>query len=119
MGRHSGRPLRGENMKRGIISFILLAIIPSSTFAQTPNPVTINSASAGDVACYLEVTDASGTAQSLMADFSICERTDLDGKKATLTYSKQNVLADSCQGNPDCSDSKTVDLVTKVNIQAP
>lgn len=106
-------------MKQKITLLVLLTLIPTITFAQTPNPVTIKSTTAGDVACYLEVTDANGVEHSLVADFSICDRTDLNGKKATLTYSKGNILADSCQGNPDCSESKTVDLVRTVDIITP
>jgi hypothetical protein len=69
---------------------------------------------AGDVACYLSLKDDRGAAFQEMADFSICEQESLVGKRVTLTYKLEKVLADSCQGDPACKDTKTVALVTAV-----
>lgn len=69
---------------------------------------------AGDVACYVSLKDDRGVVFQEMADFSICEQESLVGKRVTLTYKLEKVLADSCQGDPECKDTKTVALVTAV-----
>ena len=72
----------------------------------------------GDVACYLKLKDDRGVAFDEMAAFEICEQPKLVGKRVMLTYSLQKVLADECQGDPDCKKSKTVALVTSVRVLA-
>lgn len=67
---------------------------------------------AGDVACYVSLKDDRGVAFQELADFSICEQDSLVGKRVKLTYELAKVMADACQGDPACKDSKTVALVT-------
>jgi len=67
---------------------------------------------AGDVACYVSLKDDRGAAFEELADFSICEQDSLVGKRVKLTYALAKVLADACQGDPACKDTKTVALVT-------
>jgi hypothetical protein len=69
---------------------------------------------AGDVACYVSLKDDRGAAFQELADFSICEQRALVGKRVTLTYKLEKVMADTCQGDPACKDTKTVALVTTV-----
>ena len=69
---------------------------------------------AGDVACYVSLKDDRGAAFQELADFSICEQSSLIGKRVALTYALEKVMADECQGNPDCKKSKTVALITAV-----
>src|SRR5258708_3646700 len=70
----------------------------------------------GDVACYLTLKDDRGVVFDEMADFAICEQPKLVGKRVRLTYSIENVLADECQGDPDCKKSKSVALVKSVEV---
>jgi hypothetical protein len=67
---------------------------------------------AGDVACYITLKDDQGVEFNELGDFSICENRGLIGKRVTLTYELGNVMADECQGNPDCTKTRTVALVT-------
>ncbi len=71
----------------------------------------------GDVACYLLMTDEKGAAFTEMGDYSICDRSPaLIGKTVRLTYGRGQVLADECQGDPDCGKSQSVLLVESVEI---
>ena len=110
-----------------IIAFALAA--PLSLFAATPATDTIKigketkktagtltKAVNGDTACYLTLKDDRGIVFEEMADFSICEQPKLIGKRLKLKYSLENVMADECQGNPDCTKSKKVALVTSVQV---
>ena len=70
-------------------------------------------------ACYLEVKDASGVTESVPADFELCPGGSGDasrhiGRKVTLERRPTKIMADSCQGNPQCTETKTVDLVIAV-----
>jgi len=78
-----------------------------------PDNGTITSLEAGDVACYVEFSH-DGMAHEAMASFDICEQTHLLHKKVSLSYSRQKVLADSCEGNPDCSQTETVWLIDEM-----
>ena len=71
---------------------------------------------AGDVACYMTLRDDKGVEFQEMAEFEVCERTSLVGKRVALTYALEQVLADECQGDPDCGKSKTVALVKQVKV---
>lgn len=71
---------------------------------------------AGDVACYVTLTDDKGREFDEMAEFEICERQSLVGKRVRLTYGLEKVLADECQGDPDCKKTKTVALIKKIAV---
>lgn len=74
-------------------------------------PVTITAMQAGDVACYVTLTDAAGATREEMAAFEICEQTGLVGTPVTIRTEMGNVMAASCQGDPDCPDSESVRLI--------
>lgn len=76
------------------------------------------SASAGDVACYLEFADAQGEPFSEMANFDLCESDALHGEWVQIGYETGNVMADSCAGNPDCSETQVVALVATLERAA-
>lgn len=78
---------------------------------------TVTGVEAGDAACYLTLKDARGARFQEMADFSICEKgARLKGKRVTLTYQLGKVMADSCQGNMDCKQTRTVALVMDAKV---
>ena len=83
---------------------------------------TVTSLEAGDVACYLHMTDSNGKAFQEFADFDICEqKPSLKGKRVALTYRESKVMSDECQGNPACKKTRTVALVVAakaVNVPA-
>lgn len=73
----------------------------------------------GDVACYLTLKDDKGKEFTEMALFEICDMTKLVGKRLRLSYRIESVIADSCQGDPECKDSRKVALVSAVKVLAP
>jgi hypothetical protein len=78
---------------------------------------TVTATNSGDVACYLTLKDDRGVVFEEMAKFEICDqKPPLKGKRVTLTYTLQSVMADECQGNPDCKKTRTVALVNTARI---
>ena len=71
---------------------------------------------AGDVACYLTFKDDQNLEFREMAGFEICEQENLIGKSLALQYEAVEILADICQGNPDCKHSKLELLVTDAQV---
>ena len=75
---------------------------------------------AGDVACYLELTDTVGRVYREMADFAMCEDPDrLVGHTVSLGYAPARVMAASCQGNTACIRTDSVLLVTRAVVVRP
>lgn len=75
-------------------------------------PVELVSMENGDRACYLTVRPDGEPERTDMADFGLCERTELVGQRVSLTVTPSEVMAESCQGDPECADKETVSLVT-------
>ncbi len=103
-------------------------VSPIASFAQAPATVKIGKetkktsgvlkeAVAGDVACYLTLTDERGAEFTEMADFDLCEQPKLIGKRVALRYSMVKVLAEECGGNPDCKKTQTAPVVTKATVR--
>ena len=91
------------------------ALRTDSTSADYDVPVTLVSMEPGDAACYLTVRPDGGAERTEYADFRMCERDDLIGQRVVLTATPSPVLAQSCQGNPDCTDTDMVNLVTGID----
>lgn len=73
----------------------------------------------GDVACYVQLKDADGTEHNLHGDFELCEGGANDatahiGKAVNYVTSKEKVMGDTCEGDPECTDTKVVDFVVKL-----
>jgi len=75
---------------------------------------TVTGLESGDVACYIDLVDEQGKEFYEMGDFNFCEIQNLIGKKVKLSYEKAEVLADSCEGNPDCEETKTEWLISNM-----
>ena len=80
---------------------------------------TLISVESGDAACYLNVRDAEGTEEALAADFELCpggtsDASRLVGRKVVLERRPERVMADSCEGDPECEKTETVELVVEV-----
>jgi hypothetical protein len=80
-----------------------------------PRYGTLVDLTSGDVACYLDFKDDNGDRFSEMAEFSVCEDESVKGKRVAISYTVGSVLADSCQGNPECSESKQAVLVNRLD----
>jgi hypothetical protein len=116
-------------MKRhacALLAALAASLLPAAA-AQGPDTVkigkeikktvaTVTELQAGDVACYLTLKDDQGAEFSELGDFPICEKRSLLGKRVKLTYTLGTVMADECQGNPDCTKTRKVALVTAVKV---
>ncbi|HEX9951432.1 MAG TPA: hypothetical protein VGB53_06660 [Rubricoccaceae bacterium] len=92
----------------------LVLTSPDST--DYTQPVQLLSMQNGDIACYLNVKPDGEPERTDMADFGFCEREDLIGQRVVLTVTPNPVLAESCQGDPDCPDTEVVNLVTGIDL---
>ena len=92
--------------------------IPASSFRTDSSqvdydlPVTLVSVASGDIACYLTVRPDGGAERTEYADYRLCERDDLVGQRLVLTATPSPVQAQSCEGDPECTDTQMVNLVT-------
>lgn len=76
----------------------------------------------GDRACYVTLRRASGDT-TVPGDFELCpggtyDAAPLVGQRVRIATKTDQLQAASCQGNPDCADSETVDLVVAI-LPAP
>lgn len=70
---------------------------------------------AGDVACYVELV-VDGEERFLHGDFELCpgggaDASGLIGQRVRFTTTSTQVQADSCEGDPECTDTQEVPLV--------
>jgi hypothetical protein len=82
-------------------------------------PVTLVEVSQGDMACYVVVKTAEGEDVTHPGTFDLCPGGEADasalvGTQVILTITKQNMMAGSCEGNPECPDTEEVDAVTAI-----
>ena len=87
----------------------------SDTTAPAPAAVTLADLQSGDTSCYAIFSTGSGEA-TMNADFDLCpggakDASALKGSLVTYRTEKANVIATSCQGDPECKDTEEVDLV--------
>ncbi|MBW3571305.1 MAG: hypothetical protein KY467_09375 [Gemmatimonadetes bacterium] len=65
----------------------------------------------GDRACYVDLEDGQGQRSEQAASFEFCERSELVGQRVRLTRERTAIPAMSCQGDPECAQSDSVDLI--------
>ncbi|MEW5928223.1 MAG: hypothetical protein AB1941_12115 [Gemmatimonadota bacterium] len=65
----------------------------------------------GDSGCYVVLEDEGGGSLDRIGPFELCERQELTGRRVRVTLGPGEVMADSCQGNPECTDRRTVEVV--------
>ncbi len=98
------------------------AATPAATPTAAPPPgkpasATVTELVAGDAACYVTLKPDTGEAVTEMAEFEICEKTELVGRKVDLTWKQGEVLAAECQGDVDCGKTDKVWLITAVKVR--
>ena len=69
----------------------------------------------GDRACYMVMRDNRSTEFTELASFDFCSW-NIIGKRVSLTYKMEQVMAESCQGNPRCMKKDTVPLIIDVKV---
>ncbi len=104
-------------MRRLALAALSLAACASDP-AEAPAAYRIVSAASGDRACYLDLDpEAGGETESFYADFEVCyeiETDGLTGRLVTLTTEPGTIMAESCEGDIECTDTETVDLVMAI-----
>jgi len=109
--------LRSHGLVCLLVTGPIASVLPATSLAAAPAETvgTVRELVTGDIACYLTYTDGEGRKVEVMADFAVCERPqELLGKRVRLRFGTARVQAASCQGNPDCTATQTVRLVTEV-----
>ncbi|MBR33207.1 MAG: hypothetical protein CMN77_18050 [Spirochaetaceae bacterium] len=106
--------VRYESVEGWVFGGFLLANPPQKAEEKKEYP-TVTSLDAGDSGCYVTLAYPGGKVETWYAYFDICDAPILN-KKITFTHEKGNVLADSCQGDPECPDTKEVELINKVTV---
>lgn len=80
----------------------------------------VQSAQSGDAACYLELApESGGEANRYTASFEVCEQIEADGltgRLVTFQMEEGEIMAASCEGDPDCTDRETVQTVTGITV---
>lgn len=80
---------------------------------------TVKSITDGDAGCYYELKTTKGEVFTEIADFELCDpkmKKRYKGRKVKLTYKVEKVMADDCEGNPECTRHKSEAVVKKVTI---
>lgn len=85
--------------------------------ASAPEIAVVRALVPGDRACYVEVEDGQGQRSQQPAGFEVCERSELVGERVRLTRERTAIAAMSCQGDPECAESDTVDLIVAIEKQ--
>ena len=81
---------------------------------------TVTGLNAGDRGCYISLTNDQGRAFEEIADFAVCEKPKaIMGKRVSLGYTVERVMAAACQGDTNCRKTDTVALVTTLTVLAP
>lgn len=91
---------------------------PDGVEAPTNAPVyTLRRLVTGDRACYVDLQPADAEIETRLADFGVCaqaEVEDLVGQPVQVEVGEADVMAASCEGDPECTDFETVELVTRL-----
>ncbi len=105
----------GSNPAASTDSIPESALRGDSAMVDYEQAVRLVSVQNGDRACYLTVQADGEPERTELADFRFCERTDLVGRRVVLTVTPSEIMAESCQGDPACTDTEPVNLVTGID----
>lgn len=75
-----------------------------------PTRAVVAGMESGDRACYLTLRTDGGASQTVFADYSVCESNVLIGRRVQIEYAPDEIIAESCGGDPECLDTETVAL---------
>jgi hypothetical protein len=92
------------------------AIRTDTSSVDFDRPVRLVAMENGDRACYLTVQPDGGPERTDLAEFGLCERTDLVGQRVALTVTPSRIMAASCGGDPECRETEPVNLVTGMDL---
>ena len=75
-----------------------------------PARAVVTAMEAGDRACMVTLRTDAGAAQTVFADYSVCDSDAIEGRRVQIEYAPDEIMAASCDGDPECLDSETVAL---------
>jgi len=84
---------------------------PAAPAGPHQDTAVVRSLTDGDRGCYVVLEDEGGARFDRIAPFELCERPELVGRRVRITLGPGAVAADSCQGNPECTESDTVEVL--------
>ena len=107
----------GKKMNKALLKFMILIVlinVSGLSYAQTSYVGTVKSMQSGDVACYVDLIGDDGKIYQSMANFEICDKRRLIGKRVNIFYEQGIVMAASCNGDMDCRRTETVWIINKM-----
>ena len=90
--------------------------VSPSPLPSDPKIMVVRGLTMGDRACYMKLENAQGQSSENLADFDICTQSQLVNKRVRLTRTPTPISAMSCQGDPECKERETVNLITAVKV---
>lgn len=96
------------------VMLIILVSLSGLSYSQSSYYGTVKSMQAGDVACYVDLIGDDGKNYQSLANFDICDKRRLIGKRVNIFYEQGNVMAASCNGDMDCRRTETVWIINKM-----
>ena len=102
--------------KTSFKSVVLITLLGISglSYSQDSYYGTVKSMQAGDAACYVDLLGDDGKMYQSLANFDICDKRRLIGKRVNIFYEQVNVMAASCNGDMDCRRTETVWIINKM-----
>lgn len=80
-----------------------------------PRSGVVRELTLGDRACYIRI-EHDGEEVEAMAFMTLCERDELIDRFAIFEHEAGEVMAMSCEGDPECADHETVLLISDVTL---
>ena len=71
----------------------------------------------GDAACYVDLQAQGAETETRLADFGVCSQAEVEelvGRQVRIEVGTGAVMAASCEGDPECPDTETVELITRL-----
>jgi hypothetical protein len=117
-------------MVRCVLPVVLIAGLPMALAVANPATVAVGGElkpyttigivvglENADTACNVELQLDDGRRVYEAADFDLCfQEPSLVGRRVALTWTVANVQAESCGGDPECSDSERIALISAARI---
>ena len=75
-----------------------------------PTRAVVTDIESGDRACYLTLRQDDGAPTTVHADYSVCDSNVIVDRRVQIAYEPADLMAASCEGDPDCLETTTVPL---------
>ena len=79
-----------------------------------PARAVVTDMESGDRACYLTLREDGGASTTVFADYSVCDSNAILDRRVQIEYAPDDIIAASCEGDPECLDTETVAMAVVV-----